>query len=172
MTEGTPPVSGPGRDSITGEADSPIAIRPIQREDFLASHALWDRYLAFYGRTGLTSVSEAVTRTTWARFLDPAVPIHALVADHHGKVLGFAHYLFHSSTTQIQPCCYLEDLFTDEESRGQGIGRALIAAVCMHAQQAGSTSVYWQTQKGNRRARRLYDRVARDTGFMVYSRGL
>jgi len=42
------------------------------------------------------------------------------------------------------------------------------AAVLAEAQAAGSPSVYWHTRHDNAAARQLYDRVARDTGFVVY----
>ena len=88
------------------------------------------------------------------------------------KLLGLTHYLFHRSTTMIEPNCYLQDLFTSEESRGQGVGRALIRAVYVRAREAGSTRVYWQTHETNQVAQQLYNRVAERSGFIVYRRDL
>ena len=45
-----------------------------------------------------------------------------------GALLGLAHAIFHRSTTQPTPNCYLQDLFTAPEARGQGVARALIEA--------------------------------------------
>jgi len=53
-------------------------------------------------------------------FFDDSEPVHALVAEKDGELLGLAHYLFHRSTIQIKPVCYMQDLFTDEAARGQG----------------------------------------------------
>ena len=64
----------------------------------------------------------------------------------------------------------MQDLFTDPEARGQGIGRALINAVYEKAVAAGCGRVYWQTQETNLTARTLYDRVAERSGFIVYRR--
>jgi GNAT superfamily N-acetyltransferase len=66
---------------------------------------------------------------TWERFFDAYEPIHALVAESDGQLLGLTHYLFHRSTIAIRPVCYLLDLFTTEAARGKGIGKALVEAV-------------------------------------------
>ena len=86
---------------------------------------------------------------TWARFFDAYEPVHGLVAESDGKLLGLTHYLFHRSTTAIEPSCYLQDLFTSEAARGKGVGRALINGVYEHAKLAGSPRVYWQTHETN-----------------------
>ncbi|HEX8779217.1 MAG TPA: GNAT family N-acetyltransferase [Rhodanobacter sp.] len=145
-----------------------IRIRPATAIDYAAWKPLWDGYNAFYGRSGSAALPEEITRRTWARFHDPAEPVHALVADRDGALLGLAHYLFHRSTIQIGPSCYLQDLFTVAEARGLGVGRALIERVCELAQRAKAPRVYWQTHESNATAMRLYDRVAEKSGFVVY----
>jgi GNAT superfamily N-acetyltransferase len=54
--------------------------------------------------------------------------------------------------------------------RGQGIGRALIEQVYRHADALDANTVYWVTQEGNATARRLYDRIAKDTRYVKYQR--
>jgi GNAT superfamily N-acetyltransferase len=66
-------------------------------------------------------------------------PVHALVAERAGELLGLTHYLFHRNTIQIEPSCYLQDLFTLPAARGHGVGRALIEAVYEQAQSVGVT---------------------------------
>lgn len=94
--------------------------------------------------------------------------MHALVALDAGRIVGLAHYLFHRNTRMIGMACYMQDLFTDPGMRGRGIGRALIEAVYSRASAAGSTRIHWQTQTTNMVAQRLYDTVARNSGFVVY----
>ena len=50
----------------------------------------------------------------------------------------------------------------------RGVGSALIAQVRTAATDAGAHKVYWLTQSGNATARRLYDSLATDTGFVHY----
>jgi GNAT superfamily N-acetyltransferase len=145
-----------------------VKIRAIAKEDFPAWKALWDGYNAFYGRVGETALPVEVTQMTWSRFFDAYEPVHAMVAERSHKLLGLVHFLFHRSTNEIAPVCYLQDLFTVEDVRGKGVGRALIDAVYRRAAEAGSPRVYWQTHETNTVARRLYDTVAERSGFIAY----
>jgi GNAT superfamily N-acetyltransferase len=145
-----------------------LSVRFVVREDYEQWLPLWDGYNAFYGRSGATALSPEITRMTWARFFDAYEPVHGLVAESDGQLLGLTHYLFHRSTTAIEPVCYLQDLFTSDAVRGRGIGRALINRVYEQARLAGSSRVYWQTHQTNLTAMQLYDKVAERSGFVVY----
>jgi GNAT superfamily N-acetyltransferase len=141
----------------------------VTAADLAQWEPLWKGYNSFYGRDALPA---EITTTTWSRFLDAAEPVHALVAELDGRLVGLAHYLFHRTTLRIEPTCYLQDLFTAPAVRGRGIGRALIVAVYARAQLAGSTRVYWQTHETNLSAMKLYDKVAERSGFVVYRKDL
>jgi GNAT superfamily N-acetyltransferase len=143
-------------------------IRPVTREDHLQWLALWEGYNAFYGRIGTNALAPEITAMTWHRFFDAYEPVHGLVAEQDGRLIGLTHYLLHRSTTSLAPSFYLQDLFTSEAARGKGIGRALIEAVYERARTAGSPRVYWQTHEANETAIRLYDKVAEHSGFIVY----
>ena len=145
-----------------------LTVRPVAPTDLSQWEALWEGYNTFYERT----VPPEITRVTWSRFFDAYEPVHALVAEKDGRLLGLVHYLFHRSTTLIGPTCYLQDLFTTEAARGQGVGRALIESVYERARIAGSLRVYWQTHETNVTAMALYDKVAERSGFLVYRKRL
>ena len=137
------------------------ALRPDERDPW---EPLWQGYLAFYEST----VSPDVTETTWRRLHDPAEPMYVLGAFFDGILVGIVHYLFHRSTWTIGDYCYLQDLFTVPEARGQGAGRALIEAVYLRAEAAGASRVYWLTHESNATARSLYDTLADRPGFIQY----
>jgi GNAT superfamily N-acetyltransferase len=147
---------------------SGLSIRFITRQDYDQWLPLWDGYNAFYGRSGPTALPLEITQMTWSRFFDAYEPVHALVAETDGRLLGLTHYLFHRSTIAIAPVCYLQDLFTTEAARGKGVGRALINGVYEQARLAGVNRVYWQTHETNHIAMQLYDKVAERSGFLVY----
>ncbi|HXN28844.1 MAG TPA: GNAT family N-acetyltransferase [Candidatus Acidoferrales bacterium] len=147
-----------------------IFIRDVRESDFAKWKPLWDGYNAFYGREGASALPDEITNLTWSRFFDGYEPMNALVAEHAGKLAGLVHYLFHRSSTQLRSNCYLQDLFTVESARRQGVGRALIEEVYRRAAQAGSGRVYWQTHETNATAMKLYDKVAEKSGFIIYSK--
>lgn len=106
---------------------------------------------------------------TWLRLIDPAGALHGFAArDPAGTPIGFTHYLFHGSSWSTHDLCYLEDLFVDPQARGGGMGRALIAAVADAARERGCERLYWLTHETNVTARRLYDAVATNEGFIRY----
>ena len=149
-----------------------VIVRTAAQADYGDWLALWDGYNAFYGRHGETALPPATTAMTWSRFFDAYEPMHALVAESDGQLLGLAHYLFHRSTISVVPNCYLQDLFTVPAARGRGVGRALIEAVYERARAAGCSRVYWQTHQSNATAMALYDKLADRSGFVVYRREL
>lgn len=85
-----------------------------------------------------------------------------------GKLVGIAHYLFHRTFWTAGDYCYLQDLFVAEETRGKGVGAALIAAVENDARAAGASRLHWLTREENAAARGLYDKLAERSGFIQY----
>ncbi|NTU80392.1 MAG: GNAT family N-acetyltransferase [Chloroflexales bacterium] len=143
-----------------------IEVRPLTPADRAAWEPLWAGYLTFYE----AQIPAATTEETWRRFHDPTVPMYALGAFHDDRLVGIVHYLFHFSCWTTGPYCYLQDLFTAPDLRGQGVGRALIEAVATAAQGAGASRVYWLTHETNTQAMALYDQVATRSGFIQYRR--
>ncbi|MCJ2105956.1 GNAT family N-acetyltransferase [Methylobacterium sp. E-041] len=149
-----------------------VLIRPVARADHAQWLPLWEGYNLFYERVGPAAIPPAVTQANWERFFDAYEPMHALVAEREGRLIGLTHYLYHRTTTATAPFCYLQDLFTTADARGRGVGRALIEAVYVAARRAGSPRVYWQTHETNATAMRLYDQVGDRSGFVVYRKSL
>jgi GNAT superfamily N-acetyltransferase len=126
---------------------------------------LWRGYLTFYE----AELPDEVYEATWARIIDPKGAIKALgVRDHDGRLVGITHYLIHAHAWALADACYLQDLFVDADFRGRGYARALINGVAAAAREHGWCRLYWTTQENNATARRLYDDVARFTGFIRY----
>lgn len=147
--------------------DRELTIRFLRAGDEPEWRQLWTLYLEYYE----SSVPEAVYRSTFARLLSgEANEYRCLLALRGGQPIGLAHYLFHRSCWQVENVCYLQDLYVDESERGRSVGRALIEAVYEKADAEGCPEVYWMTQHFNEAGRRLYDRVATCSPFIIYER--
>jgi len=57
-----------------------VHIRKIEARDEPRWRELWEGYCRFYER----ELSEPKTRHTWTRIVDPAAPVHAIVAEREG----------------------------------------------------------------------------------------
>jgi len=142
-----------------------VRIRKVEARDRSRWGKLWDGYCRFYER----KMSPAVTRYTWARIMDPASPVHAIVAERpRDGVIGMANYIIHENTWTLTPVCYLEDLFVDPEKRAVGVGEALIDWLLRETKRRKWSRLYWNTKENNYRARGLYDKYTPHSGFIRY----
>ena len=99
-----------------------LTIRRIEARDEARWRELWDGYTRFYER----EPAERLTRHTWARIMDAASPVYAIVAENEHGVVGIANYIIHENASALTPVCYLQDLFVDPGKRGGGVGQALM----------------------------------------------
>lgn len=140
-----------------------ITVGRLEPEDRAGWETLFRGYMDFYGHTSPQQMYDRA----WEEF-QADDRLHALGARLDGQLVGITHFLVHASTTSPD-VCYLEDLFTAPEARGHGVGRALIQVVADWAREQGCVRVYWHTQESNATARKLYDKVAVNRGFIEYS---
>ena len=144
-----------------------VNVRSLRPEDRSGWAGLWHDYLVYYE----TSVPQEVYDSTFARLLsDDENEFNALVAETNGRLVGLTHFLFHRHAWKVENVCYLQDLYASPETRGTGVGRALIEAVYKAADNNATPAVYWLTQDFNTTARQLYDRIGDKTPFIRYNR--
>ena len=142
------------------------SVRPLAAADKPAWQKLWAGYLEFYR----ASLAPEVTEGTFARLTDDDDAMFGLVAEQDGRIVGIAHGILHRSTWAKGLYLYLNDLFVSPDVRGSGAGRALIEAVYAHADAIDAERVYWLTHEANTAARKLYDSLAVNDGFLEYRR--
>lgn len=138
-------------------------IRDARPEDEAAWRALWQGYTTFYA----SDIPEQVTHHTWQRALDPDSPLGIRLAVCGEQVAGFSLYVLHEGSWVTAPVCYLEDLFVDPATRGQGLGRALIDDLIHLAEHNNWSRLYWHTREGNP-ARKLYDQFTQADDYVRY----
>ncbi|MFI9597392.1 GNAT family N-acetyltransferase [Nonomuraea sp. NPDC052265] len=141
-----------------------ISIAKLMPSDRDAWERLFRAYIHFYQRVEPDEMYERA----WQEFQADA-RMHAFGARSDGRLVGITHFLVHASTSAPDAdVCYLQDLFTVPDVRGRGVGRKLIEAVAEWARDRGCSRVYWNTHESNSTARRLYDKVAENRGFIRY----
>jgi GNAT superfamily N-acetyltransferase len=141
-----------------------IDIGTLLPSDRDAWEGLFRAYIDFYQRVEPAEMYERA----WQEFMADT-RVHAFGARVDGRLVGITHFFMHANTSAPDiDVCYLQDLFTASEVRGRGVGRALIDAVVAWSRAQGCSRVYWNTHESNHTARRLYDKVAENRGFIRY----
>lgn len=145
---------------------------------------------AFSGKLGTVMAPEAKALGLLDRVINPAFAISALSADNH--LLGLAGFkteegaLVGGSLKDMtavygpfggtwrgllldmleretdKDCLLMDGIFVAEEARGQGIGGALLDAVCAEARKRRLSRVRLDVINTNPRARALYERAGFD----------
>ena len=139
-----------------------IVVRQLRSTDREAWEELARGYKEFYK----TPTSDSEYESVWLRLLDRQ-EIYSFCAERDTKVVGIVHYLFHTAIWEPR-WCYLQDLYTSKDSRGNGVARSLIESVADHARETNCDRLYWTTQTNNETARVLYDKLAEFRGFFRY----
>lgn len=127
-------------DHVTPPIETPaVTLRPASQDDLGAVAAI-DR--------------EAFTPTWWRSEATvrrrAATASRFTVADRRGDVVGYAERELHP------PKAHLNRIAVCPDSQGQGIGAGLLKHVLVSLWEAGAESVSLNTQRSNRRSRRLY----------------
>lgn len=143
-----------------------LIFRPITDSDREAWLELWDGYLKFYKE----DLPQAQTELTWSRFFEDSFNLHGFVVEVDGVVAGLAHCSFTNSTWLEKPDLYLEDLFVSPAFRRQGLGEFLIQRCAEFALASGARRLYWQTQRSNETAQKLYYKVAALSEYIIFEK--
>jgi GNAT superfamily N-acetyltransferase len=131
-----------------------IEIAPIAAEEFEELLPLIAAYQRFYE---VEEIDEERNRAFFRRFLAPSEDGLLLGARSDGRLVGYACLYWHFSSLEAVEAVLMNDLYVEESTRGQGVGRALIEASAEVARERGTPIVEWSTAPDNRTAQRLYD---------------
>lgn len=140
--------------------------RLIEQGDKAAWLDLWAGYLEFYE----VELAPEQTEIAWNRFFDPEFNAMGFVVELDGEVVGLAHCTFHNSTWLPTPDLYLEDLFVSKAHRRNGLGEFLINECAKFGKAAGSSRMYWMTQRSNEVAQNLYYKLAELSEYIIFKK--
>lgn len=139
-----------------------IILRPLQFDDFSKWLPLWDG-------NNLGQRDEEVTTETWSRLCDPDnTQVNGIAAEMNGEILGIAHYILHPTTGNINPVCYMQDVYVDPAHRRKGIGKRLVNEITKIGGKEKWARMYWLTQVGNKEAKAMYENFGIKLDFTFY----
>jgi GNAT superfamily N-acetyltransferase len=81
----------------------------------------------------------------------------ALIGERGGRAVGFALYFTTFSTFLCKPGLYLEDLFVEQDSRGIGLGKALLSRLASIAAERGCGRFEWRVLDWNEPSIKFYE---------------
>ena len=85
--------------------------------------------------------------------------VNLFVASRRGRLVGYALYFYSYSSFLAKPTLYLEDLFVSEESRGGGVGMALLRRCVEEARAKGCGRMEWAVLTWNEKALTFYESI-------------
>ena len=151
--------------SGTAEVAKVATAVPLSESHRPAWEAMHRAYADFYKVPRLEG--EKLERL-WGWLSDPSDSMRGLVALVENTPSGFAHFCLQRNPLRAAQTMYLHDLYVAPEFRGMRVGEQLIAAVAEIARTEGCFRLRWATMSDNTPARKLYDRLARKTEWVVY----
>ena len=87
----------------------------------------------------------------------------ALIAARDSQALGYALFFPTFSSFLASSGVWLEDLFVRPDSRGEGVGKALLAAVAARVRERGGERLEWAALDWNELALGFYRRIGAQT---------
>ena len=142
-----------------------ITVTPLSPEDKAQWQALYCGYAKFYKMP----MSQQTLDTVWSWIFDGDYKFYCLIAKNsEGDALGLAHYREMPSPLRGAVVGFLDDLYVDPASRGEGVVDALFESLEQQAKQHGWPFVRWVTADDNYRGRSVYDKISEKTHWLTY----
>lgn len=126
---------------------------------------LFDAYRQFYKQSTDLRAARAFLAE---RLTNEQSAIYLAVKD--SVSIGFVQLYLSFSSVSLKKLWILNDLYVMPQSRGQGVGTALLERARQHAEETQSRGLMLQTAVDNTTAQRVYERLGwkRDEDFYVY----
>ena len=127
-------------------------IRKLELKDKENWSKLYNGYADFYK----VPMNKGILDTLWGWIQDVTHDVNGICFELEGNIVGIAHYRTMPRPIKGQYIGFLDDLFVEPEFRGQKIAQKLIVHL-----KSLSKANNWDAKK-------LYDKIANNTGFELY----
>ena len=139
-------------------------IRKLEQKDKRNWAKLYNGYADFYK----VPMNTEILDTLWSWIHDEKHIVNGICYVLERKIVGIAHYRTMPRPIKSQYIGFLDDLFVEPEFRGQKIAQKLINYLKSISKVNNWEGIRWITQSSNENAKKLYDKIANNTGFELY----
>ena len=139
-------------------------IRKINRKDKNNWISLYCGYAKFYN----VSMNQEILDTLWSWLHDKNNVVNGICCELEGKIIGIAHYSTMPRPLKGEFIGFLHDLYVDPDFRGKKVAKSLINHLKSLSLTNNWEGIRWITHSSNKTAKKLYDKIAKNTGFELY----
>ena len=128
----------------------------------------WEKLYIDYAEFYKVTMNNEILDTVWSWLFNKKHVVNRLCYETEGKIVGIAHYRTMPRSLKGKYIGLLDDLFADPNFIGKKIGQKLIIALKDIAKSNDWQVIRWITHSSNDTAKKLYDKLAINTGFDLY----
>jgi ribosomal protein S18 acetylase RimI-like enzyme len=139
-------------------------IRQLEQKDKGNWAKLYNDYANFYKVT----MNIEILDTLWGWIHDETHDVNGLCYELEDKIVAIAHYRTMPRPIKAEYIGFLDDLFVEPDFRGQKIAQKLISYLKSLSKANNWGGIRWITHSTNVNAKKLYDKIANNTGFELY----
>ncbi len=139
-------------------------IRKLELNDKENWSKLYNDYADFYK----VPMNKGILDTLWGWIQDVTHDVNGICFELEGNIVGIAHYRTMPRPIKGQYIGFLDDMFVEPEFRRQKIAQKLISYLKSLSKANNWDGVRWITHSSNENAKKLYDKIANNTGFELY----
>ncbi len=139
-------------------------IRNLKEKDKKNWENLYNGYANFYK----SPMNQVILDTVWSWIHDKNHIVNGVCYELDDQIVGIAHYRTMPRPIKGEYIGFLDDLFVDQNYRGQKIAQKIINYLKTLSKDNNWSGIRWITHSSNENAKKLYDKIANNTGFEIY----
>ena len=128
----------------------------------------WEKLYIGYANFYKTSMNTEILDTLWSWIHNDNHIVNGICYELEGKIVGIAHYRTMPRPIRGQYIGFLDDLFVEPDFRRKKIAQKLINHLKSLSKSNNWDGIRWITHSSNENAKKLYDKIANNTGFELY----